>query len=237
MHTDAGHRQRVKERFRAEGLDSFDEVHALELLLFYAVPRKDTKPLDRALLDHFGSLALVLEAPAEELEKVAGVGENVSTFLRLTTAMGRYYQVRRLAGTKILNTTEACGQYLTEHFYGRRNETVFLLCLDAKCKVLCCRKVGEGDVNSANIPIRRIVEIALSVNATSAVLAHNHPSGIAIPSREDVLTTEQIAHALSAVGIVLIDHVVVADDDYVSLAQSGMFYPKDSFGGRLGLKP
>ena len=226
MNTDAGHRQRVKERFRAEGLDNFDEVHALELLLFYAIPRKDTKPLARALLDRFGSLALVLEASVEELEKVDGVGENVSTFLKLATAMGRYYQVSRTMDVKILNTTDACGMYLTDRFYGRNNETVFLLCLDAKCKLLCCRKVGEGDVNSANIPVRRVVEIALSVNATTVVLAHNHPSGIAIPSAEDVLTTEKIARALAAMDIILTDHIVVADGDYVSLAQSGLYRPR-----------
>ena len=101
------------------------------------------------------------------------------------------------------------------------NETVFLLCLDAKCKVLACRKVGEGSVNSANVPIRRIVEIALATNATSVVLAHNHPSGIALPSDEDVATTYRVAEALRMVDIILVDHIVVADDDFVSMVHSG----------------
>lgn len=220
-----GHRQRLKDRFRAEGLDNFDERHVLELLLFYCVPRQDTAPLAQRLLDHFGSVAQVLEASVEELEKVSGVGYNVSTLLALTTEIGRYYLVNRIINMDILNTTEDCGNYLMRRFHGRRNETVFLLCLDAKCKVLCCREVGEGSVNSANIPIRRIVEIALGVNATTVVLAHNHPSGLAIPSDEDIHTTKRVAAALDTVEIQLADHIVVADDDYVSMAQSGYYRP------------
>lgn len=222
-----GHRQRLRDRFRTEGLDNFDERHVLELLLFYCVPRKDTAPLAKSLLDHFGSLSQVLEASAEELEKVTGVGESVSTMLTLITAVGRYYLVNRSLRNEILNTTDKCGAYLLPYFYGRRNETVFLLCLDAKCKVLCCKEVGEGSVNSAAISVRRIVELALGVNATTVVLAHNHPSGLALPSGDDVQTTLRVAKALDAVEIRLIDHIVVAEDDFVSLAQSGFYSPAD----------
>ena len=225
MSIHVGHRQRLKDRFRAEGLDNFDERHVLELLLFYCVPRQDTAPLAQRLLDHFGSLSQVLEASKEELEKVTGVGYNVSTLLTLMPEVFRYYLVNRTMNNVILNTTELCGNYLTQWFHGRRNETVFLLCLDAKCKVLCCREVGEGSVNSANISVRRIVELALGVNATSVVLAHNHPSGLAIPSDADILTTKRVAAALNVVEIQLADHIVVADDDFVSLAQSGYFRP------------
>ena len=98
---------------------------------------------------------------------------------------------------------------------------MFLLCLDAKCKVLCCKEVGEGSVNSAGISVRRIVETALGVNATTVVLAHNHPSGLAVPSNEDIQTTRRVNMALQAVDIQLADHIVVADGDYVSMAQSG----------------
>ena len=112
-------------------------------------------------------------------------------------------------------------------FYGRRNETVYLLCMDAKCKVLSCKEVGEGSVNSAAVPIRRIVEMALGSNATSVILAHNHPSGLAIPSGDDYLTTRQLAIALSAVDITLVDHLVMADSEYVSMRQSGRYNPDD----------
>lgn len=216
-----GHRQRMKERFLQEGLDHFSDYQVLELLLFYAVPRKDTNPLAHALIDHFGSLSQVLEAPVEELEKVEGIGANAATLLKLATELGRYYMVNRSTRHTILQTITECGEYLKPFFFGRRNETVFLLCLDAKCKVLCCREVGEGSVNSANVPIRRIVEIALGANATSVVLAHNHPSGLAFPSGEDVATTRRVAAALSTVDVKLVDHIIVADDDFVSLIHTG----------------
>ena len=219
-----GHRQRLKERFLEEGLDHFTEIQVLELLLFYAIPRKDTNPIAHALLDRFGTLSQVLDAPVAELCKVPGVGENAATLLCLATSVGRYYLVNRISQTEILPTLDACADYLVPHFYGRNVETVFLLCLDAKCKVICCKEVGEGGVNSAGVSVRKIVETALAANATSVVLAHNHPSGVAIPSREDELTTQKIAVALRAVDIHLTDHIVVGDDDYVSMAQSGPRY-------------
>ena len=224
-----GHRQRLKDRFRMEGLDHFEQRHVLELLLFYCVPRQDTAPLAQRLLDHFGSISQVFDASIEELEKVAGVGYNVSTLLALTTQICRYYLVNRTMNHVILNTTELCGDYVMQRFHGRRNETVFLLCLDAKCKVLCCREVGEGSINSAGISIRRIVETALREGASTVVLAHNHPSGIAIPSAEDVQTTRRIAAALRSVEVALADHIVVADGDYVSMVQSGYRFDDCAF--------
>lgn len=220
-----GHRQRLKDRFRKEGLDNFDELYVLELLLFYSIPRVDTNPLAHRLLDHFGSLAGVLGATPEELEKVDGVTENTATLLSLVTQVGRYYQVNRFQPGTILRTLDECGNYLMPYFIGRENETVFMLCLDAKCKVLSCKMVGEGSVNSANIPIRRVVELALNANATTVVLAHNHPSGIAIPSVDDIQTTRKLAIALQAVDITLSDHIVVSGDDYVSIVQSQYFDP------------
>ena len=215
------HRKRMRKRFLEEGLEHFTDVQVLELLLFYCIPRQDTNPLAHALIDHFGSLAQVLEAPAAELEKVKGIGPNAATFLSLMNQVGRYYLVSRSQQNVILRTIKECGDYLIAFFYGRRNEKVYLLCLDAKCKVLCCKAVGEGSVNSAGVSIRRIVETALGANATSVILAHNHPSGIAVPSAEDVKTTQRVAAALNAVDICLVDHIVVADDDYVSMVHSG----------------
>ena len=215
-----GHRARVKKRFLEEGLDHFSDVQALELLLFYAIPRADTNPIAHRLLEHFGSLSQVLEANPEELKKISGVGENGALLLNLIPQMGRFYMTDRASAPGVLTTLEQCAQYLMPRFFGRKLETVFLLCLDAKCKVLCCREVGEGGTNSTGISIRRVVETALGVNATSVVLAHNHPSGVALPSPEDIQTTRRVAMALQAVEIALVDHIIVADDDYVSIAQS-----------------
>lgn len=222
-----GHRQRLKERFRQDGLDNFNELQVLELLLFYCIPRQDTNPLAHNLLEKFGSLSQVLEAPIGELERVPGIGSNAATFLHLIRDAGRYYQINRTMQEKILLTTEQCGRYLHSFFIGRRNEMVYLLCLDAKCKVLCCKEIGEGSVNFASVPVRRVVETALGVNATTVVLAHNHPSGLAVPSTEDVQTTRRVSAALDAVDITLADHIIVADEEFVSLVQSGYYRPEN----------
>lgn len=221
------HRRRVKDRFLAEGLDNFKEIHALELLLFFAIPQGDVNPLAHRLLDHFGSLRQVLEAPPDQLMAVKGVGEHTAILLGLFRGVSQKYLLDDEGKRIQLLTLEACGRYLMDHFVGLRDESVRLLCLDAKRTVLACRIVSEGSVNSAEISIRKVVETALALNATSVVLAHNHPSGIALPSMEDVVTTKRMAMALNAVGITLDDHVVVADRDYVSLVQSGYYDPED----------
>ena len=223
-----GHRQRMKERFLREGLDHFSDIQVLELLLFYCIPRQDTNPIAHALLDRFGSLSQVLEAPAEELCKVPGIGQSAAVLLNMVLPINRAYERNRAENVQILARVEDCGSYLVPYFHGRRNETVFLLCLDAKCKVLGCRKMGEGSLNSASVPVRRIVETALGMSATTVVLAHNHPSGLALPSGDDVQSTYRVAAALNAVDINLADHIVVADGDYVSLTQSGLYRPGDA---------
>lgn len=220
-----GHRKRLKERFLCEGLDSFTDIQALELLLFYCIPRKDTNEVAHALLNKFKTFSNVLDAEPEDLMKVDGIGESAAAFLNLIPAVGRYYSVNQAKNIKILRSVKACGEYLMSFFKNRTNEMVYMLCLDAKCKVLCCKEIGEGSVNSANVPVRRVVQTALEFNASAVVLAHNHPSGLALPSNEDVMTTRQVAAALDAVDITLADHIVVADDDFVSMAQSGYFRP------------
>ena len=204
-----GHRQRLKERFCKEGLDNFDELHVLEMALFYSMGRRDTNPVAHNLLTRFGSLKHVLEASTEDLIQVDGVGEHSAIFLRFLREIGRYYQVKCAESNVILQTIDRCGEYLTPYFFGRNNETVFLLCLDAKCKVLSCQNMGEGSVNSANISIRKLVESALRVNATSVVIAHNHPSGLALPSDADVQATIRLGKALRMVDIILVDHIIV----------------------------
>lgn len=216
-----GHRKRLKERFLQEGLDHFDEKHALELLLFYCMPRVDTNPIAYRLLEHFKSFDAVLDASPKELMEVEGVGENIAVFLSLLKSAWRYYEVSGSQNQKALTTVDECGAYMRPYFVNRTVETVYLLCLDAKCKALCCKMIGEGSVNSANISVRKIVETAINANATTVILAHNHPSGLAVPSGEDVQTTQRLAKALDAVEIILADHLVFADDDFVSIVQSG----------------
>ncbi len=220
------HRKRVKNRFLGEGLDYFDEVHALELLLFYSIPQGDVNPVAHRLLAHFGSLRQVLLAPPEQLLQVNGVGEHTAILLGLVKGVAQKYLINAPEYHHPLSTQKECGEYLMDHFVGRWDETVMLLCLDAKRVPICCRIVSEGSVNTAEVSVRKVVEAALSVNATTVMLAHNHPSGLAVPSMEDIITTRRVGIALDAVGIILEDHIVVAGRDYVSLRDSNYYDPE-----------
>lgn len=225
MHPHEGHRQRMKNRFLTHGLDNFDDHNVLELLLFYALPRGDVNELAHELINRFGKLADVFDAPIEELKKVNGVGDNTATLIKLIPQICRRYMISRSVSGDDIHITDSkkAGAFIVPYFYGEREETVYMICLDAKCKVINCRMLFRCEVNSANVSIRKIVETALAYKATSVILAHNHPSGIAIPSREDERTTERVMEALKAVDIILADHIVVADEDFVSMADNGFF--------------
>ncbi len=225
IHT--GHRQRLKDRFLKEGLDGFNELNALELLLFYCIPQKDTNPLAHRLLDHFGSFYAVLNASPQELEKVEGVGPNISTFLTLIPQVDRYYYKSQFKNVVYLSDHDQCGNYLAANFRNQKNEMVYILCLDAKCKLLCCTQLGEGSVNSAGVPIRKIVDIAMKYNATTVYLAHNHPNGLSRPSADDIETTKRVAYALSGVDIILADHFIVVDEKPISMVKNGYYRQTD----------
>ena len=216
-----GHREKMRQRFLKSGLDAFADHEALELLLYYAIPRRDTNPIAHALMERYGSLSAVLAAPVEDLKKVEGVGESAAILLKLAPQLYRKAKMSDAEQETILSSVERVGAYLLERFAGEKNEVVYQLCLDRKGKLRVCKKLGEGGVTSADLDIRRLVENALLTGASAVVLAHNHPSGVALPSADDVQTTRRIAAALSAVEINLIDHIVVAEGDFISMAQSG----------------
>ncbi|WP_297196119.1 JAB domain-containing protein [uncultured Flavonifractor sp.] len=224
MGTHDGHRQRLKTEFLARP-DSFPDHKLLELLLFYANPRSDTNPLAHELLERFGSLAGVLDASPEELQKVKGVGEHAAVLFKAAKELsGRYLTVRTQMDDIARNSRDYFSQ-LRYYFFGAQRELLYLLCMDGKHKVLGIRKLGEGNVNSVNITPRLLAEAALSLNAAAVVLAHNHVSGIALPSDEDIATTESLAPFLAKLGIELVDHVIFVDDDMVSLRDSGFYKP------------
>ena len=215
-----GHRDRVKKRFRQEGLDHFSDIQALELLLFYAIPRCDTNEMAHRLLKRFGSLQGVLQASPEELEQVEGVGKNAALLLHLMADISQRARITSLP-EKILNSPDRTGAYFMELLTGQKRELLYQVCLDGKGKLLSCRCITKGTVTSSPLQIRQVVENALYSGADSVLLAHNHPSGVALPSDADVLVTHRIQEALAPLGIRLADHIIVADDDYVSMAESG----------------
>ncbi|WP_295581601.1 RadC family protein [uncultured Oscillibacter sp.] len=217
-----GHREKMRQRFLRGGLDAFADHEALELLLYYAIPRRDTNPVAHALMERYGSLSAVLSAPAEDLQRVEGVGESAAVLLRLVAPLCRKARLAEAAGEeRVLNSSERAGAYLLECFEGEKNEAVYQLCLDRKGKLLACKRLGEGSVASADVDIRRLVENAILTNASAVILAHNHPSGVALPSDGDYAATARVKDALGAIGIQLADHIIVADGDFVSMADSG----------------
>lgn len=216
-----GHRERMRRQLKNSGMDSLSDIQVLEVLLYYASPRGDTNPTAHALLKRFGSLDGVFAAPEDELLKIPGVGPSAMQLLKLVPQVARRCLMSRGSQMQVLDTTNKCGRYLLPYFHCAAEETIYLLCLDAKCKVLDCVLVHRGGVNVASIATRKIVKAALDANATTVVLSHNHPSGVALPSNEDQQTTVALHKALNAVGIVLADHIVVADDDFVSMRDDG----------------
>ncbi len=212
-----GHRQRMKNRFYVGGLASFEQHEIIEMLLFFGVARKDTNPLAHRLINAFGSLSGVLDAPREELLRVDGVTEHIATLLNFSGALAREY-FRRQAGTGLtLQTTQETGKFVLPQFIGADREMVFLICMDNRCRVLNSSMIFKGDINATEISVRVVLQTALRHNSTSVIIAHNHPKGFAIPSKQDIASTIALRKALDAAGILLVDHLIVADEDFVSM--------------------
>lgn len=216
----SGHRQRMKERLLRDGLESFQPHEMMEMLLYYALPYRDTNPLGHKLMQSFGSVSNVLSARYEDLLRVDGVTPHVATLLTLCGQMAHQYIREQYAVGDLLYSTNSLGQHAMPWFVGKKEESVILISMDNKRKHLNTTRIFEGSVNSAQFNYRIAVQQALRDNATVVALAHNHPNGLALPSESDLHTTEQFAKVLALVGIRLVDHLVISDGDFVSMADS-----------------
>ena len=219
IHT--GHRKRAKGEFLARGLEGMPDHKVLELLLFYAIPQGDVNPLAHRLLDRFGSLSAVFNATHEQLTAVPGVGENTAILIKLTTALGSRYLQDRVNLNGVFRDGFQFKELLLPYFFGARSEMAYLVCLNSKNKLIGCYKLSEGTTYATSVAARNILERALSCNAASVVLAHNHLCGLASPSREDIAATRHLFKTLREVGIYLQDHYVVCDDEICSMRESG----------------
>lgn len=220
-----GHRDRLKKRFLREGLENFEPHQVLEMLLFFGIPRKDTNVLAHQLIERFGTFSQVMDAPYEELLKVKGMTANAAVLLSFCSQLLQAYTKDKYAAGVLLRTTEETGKFLLPYFLNKKNEAVALICLDNRCKLLNCSVISEGSVNATEINIRLILQHALMYNATAVVLAHNHPSGHALPSKEDVHTTIAVCKSLVVADIRLLDHIIIADNDFVSMRDTPTLSP------------
>lgn len=215
-----GHRQRVRERYLEHGIENFKEHEALELFLFYGVPYKNTNPLAHKLIEDFGSLSAIFDAPPSLLREY-GLSDNLIAHIKLMPDMARLYLIDKVDNKKkIVDMTNMCG-FFQPLFFGKTEEMMRLLLLDKKGKMLYSGVISKGSINSTDVSIRKICELALYYNAKFAAVAHNHPSGLAKPSKHDIDCTNKIFVSLQLVSVRLLDHVIVADDDSISLAYSG----------------
>lgn len=217
----AGHRSRMHERVRLYGFNSLEEHEALEYLLYFTNARRDTNLIAHALIDRFGSLAGVLEASEEELCKVKGVGPKTARLLHLLPEAGRYYMRSRVGGRRQMETAAQMGEYLVAQFYGLRQERMLMLALNDRRTLLRAIWLDSGTVSAVDVGIHRIVTEAVAAGASAVVLAHNHPGGVALPSREDIYATGSIMRALGMLGIHVADHIIVAGEDYCSMQEDG----------------
>ncbi len=214
-----GHRKRMKAKFLLHGFDVFEEHEVLEMLLYYAIPRSDTNPIAHKLLERFGSISAVFDATVDMLTD-AGISENNAILIKMIPELSRIYLDDKFNNTSKIVDFENIVDYFVCKYVGRSEETVMLLLADAKGKEIYCGIIAKGSINSTDLPVRKIVDLALRYNAKTAIIAHNHPSGVAIPSKEDLESTALIYNALAHVNVLLADHVIIADDDGVSLAYS-----------------
>lgn len=220
IHT--GHRQRVRAEFLEHGLSGLPDHKVLELLLFYAIPQGDVNPLAHRLVDHFGSLAGVFHATYEQLLEVKGIGPNTAILLQLIPAVSAQYMRQSASFDGQIVDIWQLKELLEPYFFGQRDELAYLVCMDGKSKLLAAKKLGEGVVDAVHIATRKVLQAALACNASRVVLAHNHVSGVAVPSQADVDTTLRLKRVLAEAGITLEDHLIFAGGDMVSMAESGL---------------
>lgn len=217
------HRSRLRETFRKAGVDGMPDHNILELLLFYSIPRKDTNELAHKLIAEFGSLSRVFDATYEQLLDVEGVGESSALLISLIPGICRRYIERKTKGKINLSDPKDAQNYLKDKFYGCKTEIFYLLCLDSSGNLINCCKLGEGTSGTVLVDKRNVMQTAFRNDADKVILAHNHPKGIAVPSRDDLELTNEFSTLLTSVGIKVVDHIIVADNDTISLASVDKF--------------
>lgn len=223
----SGHRKRLDEKAKLLGFDVLEEHEQLEKLLFGVIPQGNTNPVAHRLLDHCGSLYGVLSAVPEELEKIPGVGHRTAQFLHdLLPLLGCVERCMLRENEKqhpCLGTVEDRGSFAKSLFYGKLTECCYVVSLNKKKQAYRFDKISEGGAGETPIYVKEVVKLALRTNADSVMLVHNHPSGVLSPSRSDVEATQALSASLNIVGLSLLDHVIVACGEYISLKEIGIY--------------
>jgi DNA repair protein RadC len=217
-----GHRERVRNRYLKEGLNSFEDHQILELLLYYAIPRKDTNPPAHQLLTKYGSLKNVLEADIHDLEKIDGIGKNAAAFLNMLLPVFMRYKEQKSGNYIILKNAHDAARYVSSLLEKERTEVMLVICLDKHFRVRHTERISSGAVDELTVYPRHVAEVAMRHTSFAILLTHNHPGGDPRPSNVDIETTAAIHSALNALGIPLIDHIIVSEGMATSMASAGL---------------
>ncbi len=211
----AGHRQRVRKRFAEHGFTGMEEHQILEMVLFYAIPRKDTNLLAHRLIDRYGSFSKVCDAPIDVLKNDFTLSESAAVLLKMIPELSKVYAESKLELKYVDKTTVV--EILRPKFIGASSEKIALALSDAKDKLIFCDIISDGSLSATEMPVRKIVDAALRSNAKYAYLAHNHPSELCIPSRGDLDMTRVISSTLKSIGVALVDHIIFTSTEYFSI--------------------
>lgn len=217
------HRQRLKQRFLnaiEDGVyeDALEEHEFVELLLFYAIPLKNTNEIAHRLRNEFGSIGAIFDADIEQLMQIEGIGHHAATLLKLIPAAAKRYinDINDIKNARL--TPQTVHKYIKNLFYGHTKEIAYILFMDADCVVRKIRRLSSGTVNATPIYTREVVKLAVNERYPYVMLAHNHPNGNAMPSPDDLKITELVDRALSFIEVRLIDHVIVSGGEVTSIA-------------------
>ncbi len=218
----AGHRERLRARFLKAGAEAMPDYELLEMTLFAAIPRRDTKPLAKALLKRFGSFAEVIAAPRERLLEIPGVGESVATHLKIVEAAAQRLAKTKVLGRPALSSWAALLDYCTAAMARSEKEEFRVLFLDRKNHLIADEVQNRGTVDHTPVYPREIIKRALELGASSIILVHNHPSGDPTPSKTDIAMTREIAGAAKALSIAVHDHLVIGRGGHASFKSLGL---------------
>lgn len=216
------HRQRMKARFFNEGPENFAPHELIEMLLFYGKPQGDTNPTAHLLMERFGSIKGILEASVDDLVQVNGIGEHTAGLIKLIPEILRRCEKEMRTNAKVYNKISKVLSYARSLFSMQREEQIYLMLLNNKMELLECSMVSKGTVNSCRVILRKIDERIFAKNATYMILLHNHPNGVALPSKDDIETTYEIYQHVSQIEVAMLEHIIITDTRFCPMMKSGM---------------
>ncbi len=219
-----GHRERMRKRFLEHGLENFEEHEILELLLSFAIPRRDTNRLAHEILNEYKSLANVLDTDAEHLMQINGIGPNSAIFLSMIPHLMRAYEKSKRKRNNLLNSDESIGQYAVNLLHGKSNEEFALICIDSHRYVHWSGIITKGTIDKIETYPRLVMSEVLKHNAKTVIFAHNHPSGSLAPSAADKATTKRLVEMLKEIDVVTLDHIIVSGNRFYSMKNMGFIF-------------